>query len=140
MLVAKNFRRFAPTRATHTAVVAVVLLTLLTEQLPGKGSAIIPPAFTHRRRQVSSYSSHGLSNNRHPVLNTLVDIHSSLKDSNSVTRPQKCADNTAYFIDCYICAKTHQSAIIYHGCCEGNAEIVRFCTLHLLQSADDIAS
>lgn len=129
MVVAKNFRCFGPTRATHIAV-AIVLVTLLTEKLPVRGLAIVP-AFPHRR-QVSSYSNPGLSSRRHPALNTLVDVLRSLKDSNSITRPDKCADSMEYFIDCYICGKTHHEAIIYHSCCEGNIEAVRFCALDLL--------
>lgn len=131
-MISTNVRRLDPaSSAVHIVIVVVTLLSLLTEQQTGGARAL--PAFPHHQR-ASLVSRTGLSIRRHPLLSKSADIYSSSSEGGTspIMRPGKCSANTEYFIDCYFCGKISNVAIIYHSCCEGNVETVRFCTLLLL--------
>jgi hypothetical protein len=45
----------------------------------------------------------------------------------AIARPGACAAVESVYDDCFLCGKVANEIRIYRGCCNGDAEIVRFC-------------
>jgi hypothetical protein len=50
----------------------------------------------------------------------------------TINRPAHCGQNETLYIDCFLCGKVTDEALIYRWCCERETATVRFCTQLLL--------
>lgn len=50
----------------------------------------------------------------------------------TINRPSHCGHDHELYVDCFLCGKVSDEALIYQWCCERETATVRFCTQLLL--------